>query len=337
MNEHQLNIEPEYENSGSGVCGALKTGLFLVGAAVAAATVANAIIASNTPSIGTRLSGALNRIPLRYGDAAYTVGGSGSPVLLLHAPRPGNSSTEWEENFDALSRHHTVYALDFLGWGLSDKPRHVLRPNDYIEQIRDFAENVIGEKCAVIASGEAAVYAIHAAERAPELFSKLALICPPDHIESDLDAPEETAASPEQRNLLYKLFSLPVVGTTLSNWLTAHPQLESNAQGNLYFDPTQATPGRISRMHIAAHQPAAQQAHAAYFSGLLGMNWRAAWGRLELPTILLWGRNAPEFVNTPEWLALKPDARLEVFDYAQLLPHVEHAQDFNERILKWLA
>jgi pimeloyl-ACP methyl ester carboxylesterase len=335
MNEYQLNTKPEDEATGSGVCGALKTGLFLIGAAVAAAAVTNAVIASNTPNIGTRLGGVLNRVPLRYGDAAYMVAGSGSPVLLLHAPRPGNSSAEWEENFDALSHHHTVYALDFLGWGLSDKPRHVLRPNDYIEQIRDFAENVIGEKCAVIASGEAAVYALHAAQHAPELFSSLALICPPDHIESDID--EEPVANPEERNLLYKLFTLPVIGTALSNWLTAHPQLESNAQGNLFFDPAQVTPGRLSRMHITAHQPAAQQAHAAYFSGLLGTNWRAAWSEVELPTLLLWGRNAPEFINTPEWLALKPDARLEVFDNAQLLPHVEHALDFNQRILKWLA
>lgn len=337
MNERQLNIEPEHEAAGSGICGALKTGLLLAGAAVTAAAVTNAVIAANTPSIGTRLGGAFNRIPLRYGDAAYSVGGSGSPVLLLHAPRPGNSSAEWEENFDALSRQHTVYALDFLGWGLSDKPRHVLRPNDYIEQILDFAENVIGEKCAVIASGEAAVFALHAAKRAPELFSGLALICPPDHIESDLNAEGENVAYPEQRNLLYKLFSLPIIGTSLSNWLTARPQLESNAQGNLFFDPAEATPGRISRMHIAAHQPTAQQAHAAYFSGLLGINWRAAWSSVELPTLLLWGRNAPEFINAPEWLALKPDARLEVFDNAQLLPHVEHAHDFNERILKWLA
>jgi pimeloyl-ACP methyl ester carboxylesterase len=282
MNEYQLNTKPEDEATGSGVCGALKTGLFLIGAAVAAAAVTNAVIASNTPNIGTRLGGALNRVPLRYGDAAYMVAGSGSPVLLLHAPRPGNSSAEWEENFDALSHHHTVYALDFLGWGLSDKPRHVLRPNDYIEQIRDFAENVIGEKCAVIASGEAAVYALHAAQHAPELFSSLALICPPDHIESDID--EEPVANPEERNLLYKLFTLPVIGTALSNWLTAHPQLESNAQGNLFFDPAQVTPGRLSRMHITAHQPAAQQAHAAYFSGLLGTNWRAAWSEVELPT-----------------------------------------------------
>lgn len=337
MNEYQMNIESEYEHeaTSSPCCGVLKTSLLLAGAALAAAAVANAVIASNTPHIGTRLSGGFNRTPLRYGDVAYSVAGSGTPVLLLHAPRPGNSSAEWEENFEALAAHHTVYALDFLGWGLSDKPRHILRPNDYIEQIQDFAANIIGEKCAIVASGEAAVFALHAANRSPQLFSSLALVCPPDHIEND--SSELPAAYPEQRSLLYKLFSLPIIGTALGNWLTARQNLETNAEANLFFDPLKATPGRISRMHIAAHQPAAQQAHAAYFAGLLSLDWRAAWEELELPALLIWGRNAPEFVKAPEWLAIKPDSKLEVFDNAQLLPHIEHARDFNQRILKWLA
>ena len=287
MNESHLNFETETQthySTGFGEC--LKTGLLLIGGSVAAADIVNSVIYSNTPNIGTRLGGGFNRTPLRYGDVAYSVAGSGSPVLLLHAPRPGNSSAEWEENFDALAAQHTVYAIDFLGWGLSDKPRHILRPNDYIEQIQNFAANIIGEKCALVASGEAAVFALHAARRSPQLFSSLALVCPPDHIEND--SSEESAAYPEQRNLLYKLFSLPVIGTALGNWLTAHQNLETDAQANLFFDPLQATPGRISRMHIAAHQPAAQQAHAAYYSGLLSLDWRAAWEELEIPALLIW-------------------------------------------------
>src|SRR5690606_20118435 len=125
-----------------------------------------------------RLSGGFNRVPLRYGDAAYFVSGSGTPVLLLHATRPGSSSAEWEANFDALAQHHTVYALDSLGWGLSDKPGQFFAAADYAEQIRYFIEDVIDGPCAVIASGEAGNFALLAAQNSPELISKLVLICP---------------------------------------------------------------------------------------------------------------------------------------------------------------
>ena len=155
MNQDQLN-----QTDSSKKCSLLKTGVLLTGAALIATAISNAVIAWNTPSLGARLNGGFNRVPLRHGDGAYFVSGSGSPILLLHAPRMGNSSAEWEGNFDELARQHTVYALDFLGWGLSDKPRHILRSSDYAEQILHFLEDVIGEPCAVIASGQAANFVL---------------------------------------------------------------------------------------------------------------------------------------------------------------------------------
>lgn len=47
-------------------------------------------------------------------------GETGSPVLLLHGI--ACSVLEWKHNIDALAKHHRVYAVDLLGFGLSDKP-----------------------------------------------------------------------------------------------------------------------------------------------------------------------------------------------------------------------
>jgi pimeloyl-ACP methyl ester carboxylesterase len=46
--------------------------------------------------------------------------GSGDPVILLHGF--ASSSFTWLHIAEALSRNHTVFALDLKGFGLSDKP-----------------------------------------------------------------------------------------------------------------------------------------------------------------------------------------------------------------------
>ena len=344
MNQNQINQHPEKTRA----CCALKAGVLLTGVALLATALANAAIAWNTPLLGARLNGGFNRVPLRHGDAAYFVSGSGSPVLLLHAPRMGNSSSEWEENFTELARHHTVYALDFLGWGLSDKPRHILRPSDYAEQISHFIEDVIGEPCAIIASGQACNFALLASQKSSALISKLVLVCPDSRDEWSSQATEasdvqnaileDSDERPERRNPVFRVLSFPIIGEALSNYLTSRAQLEIFAQGNLFFDKSRATSSFLSRMHIAAHQPSSHNALAAQTSGLLATDWREAWSTLDAPALLIWGRYAPApgVETSPEWLAINPRARLEVFDNAMLLPHAEYSDQFNERVLEWL-
>jgi pimeloyl-ACP methyl ester carboxylesterase len=326
------------------VCGGgklLKTGVLLLGATAGALAAANALIAWNTPPLGGRLSGGFDRYPARHGDMAYFVSGSGAPLLLLHALRPGNSSAEWENNYEALAEKYTVYAPDFLGWGLSDKPRHILRAADYAEQIVHFAEDVGGVKenmpCVVVASGEACTFALMAAQKSPQIFSRFVLVCPTsrdEYLEAGLsEEPKDARLHP-----LFKLLTLPLLGQTVLNVLTSHARLEADARQELFFDESCLGSSYAARLHIAAHQPGSATALAARAAGVLGGPWRMAWEKLAQPALLVWGRNAMPggFETAPEWLALKPDADLEVFDDALLLPHVEHADDFNARVLQWL-
>jgi 4,5:9,10-diseco-3-hydroxy-5,9,17-trioxoandrosta-1(10),2-diene-4-oate hydrolase len=52
----------------------------------------------------------------------YTVRGSGPALILLHGGGPGaNGLSNYSRNVDALSRHFTVFVIDFPGWGQSSK------------------------------------------------------------------------------------------------------------------------------------------------------------------------------------------------------------------------
>jgi pimeloyl-ACP methyl ester carboxylesterase len=53
----------------------------------------------------------------------YTVAGEGEPIILLHGGGAGGSGEAgWFNAIPALAAHRRVYALDQLGYGLTDKP-----------------------------------------------------------------------------------------------------------------------------------------------------------------------------------------------------------------------
>ena len=98
-------------------------------------------------------SSANNYYSWRFGKIYYKKTGSGSPVLLIHDLTVYSSAYEWKEVIAKLSQSHTVYAIDLLGCGRSEKPRITYTNYLYVQLISDFIKNVIKEKTDVIASG----------------------------------------------------------------------------------------------------------------------------------------------------------------------------------------
>jgi pimeloyl-ACP methyl ester carboxylesterase len=330
MNHKHISCEIDHKIERS-PWGVLRTTATVISAALGALALVNAFIASRVGALQSGLPGTFNRFPSRSGDAAYVVAGSGSPVLLLHGIGAGNSMMEWEKNFDALREQHTVYAVDLLGWGRSDRPHGPYSPDEYVDLIQSFALNVIGEPCALIASSDSCSYAIEAAQQSPELFSQMVLVCPSI-------VPEKTEQSKSESKAILWVFELPVVGQTLHNVLASRGAIRSFAEHQLYFDKERVTDALVTRYYNDAHQPGARHGMASFVSGTMRHDALPAWGRLRQPALLVWGRNTQiNAVETaPEWLALKADAELHVIDNALLLPHVEHAQEWNTLVLGWL-
>ncbi|MEM8722856.1 MAG: alpha/beta hydrolase [Cyanobacteria bacterium P01_G01_bin.39] len=67
------------------------------------------------------------------GQIHYRIGGEGEPLLLLHMnPR---SSDEYRELMPLLSQQRRVIAMDFLGFGDSDKPPRMYTIADYAQTV----------------------------------------------------------------------------------------------------------------------------------------------------------------------------------------------------------
>jgi pimeloyl-ACP methyl ester carboxylesterase len=86
----------------------------------------------------------------------------------------------------------------------------------------------------------------------------------------------------------------------------------------------------IGDYYTAAHQPGAKWAPSAFVSGDLNCAIERALEAIPNPIGLAWGREAR--VTPPsqadQFRAIRPNARLEVFDGAGLLPHVERPAAF---------
>jgi len=104
-------------------------------------------------------------------------GTAGTPVVLVHGF--GASGFHWRYQIAELGKHHRVYALDLLGFGLSDKP-NITYSNEYWgQQVSSFIREVVGEPATVVGNSLGCIIALSAASRDPSLARALVLINSP--------------------------------------------------------------------------------------------------------------------------------------------------------------
>ncbi len=301
-------------------------GLLWAGAGMAAVAAANNAIFARAKALGNTLGGEGRFWPGPYGDLFYARQGKGRPVVLIHGIYAGASSYEWRKNFDALSEHFQVYALDWLGFGLSDKPRIRYSAAQYIEQLAQFLRIVVAKDgpCAVVASSLGAAYAIQVAANAPDLIDSLVLVCPTGmgHLSASPNAKTE---------VLYQTLHSPLLGTTLYTGLTSLPSLRTYLMNQSYFDPSYVDEALLDHYSTATHQYGAQNAPPSFISGLLNHSVAEAFPALTQKEIrLVWGREArmTPLADAEPFLAANARAELTVLDKAGLLPQDEQAQAF---------
>lgn len=112
--------------------------------------------------------------------------GSGKPILLIHDLSPASSGYEWKEFARRLAKDRTVYTIDLLGFGRSEKPNLTYTNYLYVQLISDFIKSEIGHRTDVAATGDSSSIAVMACSNSPELFDRLLLINPESLLSSSL-------------------------------------------------------------------------------------------------------------------------------------------------------
>jgi pimeloyl-ACP methyl ester carboxylesterase len=117
---------------------------------------------------------------IRDGSIFYRHQGEGDALILIHSM--GLSSELWSQNMEQLSNKFSVYAIDLLGHGDSDKPDLNYEVIDHARSLIEFLDALNINKARVIGSSIGALISIDMATQFPDRIEKQVLVACPVHL-----------------------------------------------------------------------------------------------------------------------------------------------------------
>ncbi len=262
----------------------------------------------------------------RLGQIHYKVKGHGKSLLLLHGIGIGASMREWDKNFETLSENYRVYAIDLLGFGLSDKPKTTYTAYMYASLIQDFLKDVVKKPCGLIASSNSAAFAVMACRMDNSLIKKMILI-EPTGIENK---------NAENKDIWYRrLFESPYAGTILYTALSSRIFIRRFLQKAVFFAQENYSARAVTdSYYYPAHAGgiSAKYAAASFLTNYMNLDIKKILKDIHTPLMIIWGENA--VINPTAAMdiimEIKPRAQYAVFEKTRLLPHYENPAEFNE-------
>ncbi len=264
----------------------------------------------------------------RFGKIRYIKKGYGSPILLLHNLTVGSSNYEFFRIINKLSEHHEIYAIDLLGYGLSDHPNITYTNYLYVQSILDFIKNVIGRKTSIIASGDSASIAVMAAHNDGIMIDKIGLINP--------QSLEKMNQIPNKKTRLFKFFiDIPVFGTYFYNLLTSKESFHKIFSKDYYFDQSIIREYLIEAYNESAHIPDynSKYSFSSYAGRFMNANIIHALKQINHSIFILYGKEK-EDINITVDTYIAYNASIEKFsiDNTKQLPHLENPKTVLEQL-----
>jgi pimeloyl-ACP methyl ester carboxylesterase len=297
-----------------------------VGGALGTLAIMNKVTETVAGELDTVLTGEERRYAWKYGDLFYKVQGArdAKPLVLIHSLSPGASSYEWRKNVETLAEQFRVYALDLLGFGLSDHPTVDYDAELYADLISDFMQETVKQPATIVAHGLSSAYVIAAAYRHPQLCERLVLVEPSPIML------QETHPGP--LNALCKfLLRTPIVGQFIYNLLTSRQAIRSYYDKQGYHNPGLITDELVEYVYTSAHQPHSRFALASLLSGYLNLGVQEPFSRLQTPVVMIWGRESRLMPSEARaaFKQVNADIVVQIIDKARLHVQDEQAGQFN--------
>lgn len=218
----------------------------------------------------------------KNGNIFYTKRGTGSPILLIHDADPTSSSEEWSKIIPSLEKQHTVYSIDLLGCGRSDKPGIEYTNYLYVQLIQSFIKDIICDKTTVIASNMSSSFVIMANHMDNSLFDKMILINPVSL--------NQLTLIPDQLSKFKKtLVQLPFIGTFIYNLMTNPTRIDNAFRNNYYAKPQLISSSLEDTYYEAAHTSGSNGRflYSSILGNYLNNNITHALKKTDVPTLLI--------------------------------------------------
>lgn len=259
----------------------------------------------------------------RFGKIRYTKRGTGTPILLLHDLTIGSSSYEYTKIANALSTKHEVYCLDFLGYGLSDKPDMTFTNYLYVQMITDFIKNVIGRKTDIIATGDAFPVAVMTCHNNTEVIRTLVGINPQSLYQLNQIPSKQT-------KILKFLMDTPILGTFIYNMYTSKTAFTKLFQEQYFYNPYHVNEKDVLSYVEAAHMTDyhSKHAHASYVGRYFNANILHALKEINNSIYLIGGENKEDIKNIIDnYIYYNNAIEASYIAKTKHLPHLERPEE----------
>lgn len=271
-------------------------------------------------------------------DIAYTEVGTGRPLLLIHGF--GASIGHWRKNIPVLAAAgYRVFALDLLGFGASAKPALPYSIELWQELLQEFWQARIGRPVVLVGNSIGGLLSLTLAATTPELVAGTVLInCAGglNHRPEELNWPLRVVMGTfgnvvRSRGLGRGLFEL-----------VRRPGRIRSSLYQVYGDRAAVTDELVEIIYRPSCDPGAYGVFAAVLGAPPGPKPSALLPRLQCPLLVLWGDRDPwtPISGSQIYQDLARD-RDDVEFYplagAGHCPHDERPEEFNARLLEWLA
>ena len=255
----------------------------------------------------------------------YQQTGLGRPLIFIHGLL--EDYRIWRHVTPGLTYGNTVYELDLMGFGLSEKPQDKTYELDtYLAQLTTYIENFHLENIILAAHDFGAVIAAAYAIQNPDNVHKLILMSAP-------------ISAHESLPLNIRLLGMPLIGTMLSgDWFLKRilqegvfdKQAMSDAMLKQYLEPFEDDPGARAALRKFLRE--------FDLSRILEEDILPNLGALTMPTLLLWG-GQDQFTSMDvarELDAAIPNADLQVVTRSGHYLLEDRPEDIRQQIKDWI-
>lgn len=269
----------------------------------------------------------------RFGKLYYEKQGSGNPLLLIHELNAGGSSQEWNNVVKELSKDHTVYTIDLLGCGRSEKPKLTYTNFLYVQLLSDFIKNVIGHKTDVMVSGSSSQLVLMACHYSDTLFNRIVLVNP--------DNLKQLNKIPSKKTKTLKfLLEVPIIGTTIYHILTGKYNFDHEFMEHYFYNPFKVDDNYIHAHYEAAHldHASGKYLYASLIGGYLNANILPALKAINQSIYIIGGDKEPHISDTiygyQEW---NPSIEAATIEKSKHFPHMEMPDEFLDTVSFYLS
>ena len=293
--------------------------LLLTTAAVGSIYAFNRFIAETSASKKLLTDGNGSYYNWKFGKVFYTKKGNGTPLLLIHDTDVSSSSFEWYKLIKKLEKNHTVYNIDLIGCGRSDKPALTYTNYLYVQLIISFVHDVIGTSTDVIASQYSSTFTLMANQLDAELFDHIILINPPSI--KNVQGTITTA-----NKIMKDIMELPLIGTFVYNLTHKRSDIDT-AFRQRYYKKSQLILGKLEDIYYeAAHSNNGngKYLYASQISNYMNVHMDHVIRKLEKPVHIVASQDLKSNISTMDsYRHLNSSIEIHYLSGCKLLPQLE--------------